>query len=260
MIPLADIHVHLLAGLDDGPRTLADAVAMCRAAAAEGVQAMAATAHQNPHWPEVSRARIVTATDELRAALVQEGIPVAVYPTAEVMAEPDTPAAWRAGRLQSVGGHGHYLLLEMPRGAFVDLLPTVTALREAGVRTILAHPEREPELLHGDGLIEAFIAAGSLVQVSSASITDPKSRADRTALRGWFRRGLVHLLGSDGHSPRRRPPRLAAAHREVCRWVGPLNADRIAGGNGMAILSGQCIRSPRPVARQRPWSWVPRLW
>ena len=27
MIPLVDIHVHLLAGLDDGPRTLEDAVA-----------------------------------------------------------------------------------------------------------------------------------------------------------------------------------------------------------------------------------------
>lgn len=260
MIPLVDIHVHLLAGLDDGPRTLADAVAMCRLAAAEGVQAMAATAHQNERWRDVTRERIVAATDELRAALAQEGIPVAVYPTAEVMAELDTPAAWRAGRLQSVGGHGHYVLLEMPRGAFVDLLPTVTALREAGVRTILAHPEREAELLHGDGLIEALIEAGSLVQVSSSSITEPKSRADRQALRGWFKRGLVHLLGSDGHSPRRRPPHLAAAHRELCRWVGPLAADRIAGGNGMAILSGQRVRAARPLARQRSWSWLPRLW
>jgi protein-tyrosine phosphatase len=260
MIPLVDIHVHLLAGLDDGPRTLADAVAMCRAAAAEGVQAMAATAHQNDRWSAVTRERIAAATDELRSALAQEGIGVAVYPTAEVMADLDTPEAWRAGRLQSVGGHGHYLLLEMPRRAFVDLLPTVTALRQAGVRTILAHPERAPELLHGDGLLEALIEVGSLVQVSSSSITDPKTRADRMALRGWFKRGMVHLLGSDGHSPRRRPPRLAAAHREVCRWVGPLAADRIGGGNGMAILSGQKVRAARPLAAQRSWSWVPTWW
>jgi protein-tyrosine phosphatase len=260
MIPLADIHVHLLAGLDDGPRTLADAVAMCRAASAEGVQAMAATAHQNRRWPAVTCARIMAATDELRAALECEAIPVSVYPTAEVMAEPDTPAAWRAGRLQSVGGHGRYLLLEMPRGAFVDLLPTVSELRADGVRTILAHPEQEPELLHGDGLLEALIEAGSLVQVSASSITDPKTRADWAALRGWFKRGMVHLLGSDGHSPTRRPPRLAAAHLELCHWIGPLAADRIAGGNGMAILSGQRVRAPRPLAAQCTWSWLPRLW
>jgi protein-tyrosine phosphatase len=260
MIPLADIHVHLLAGLDDGPRTLDDAVAMCRLAAAEGVAAMAATAHQNERWRDVTPEKIVTATEELRAALRQQDVPVVVYPTAEVMAEPDTATAWRQGRLQSVGGHGQYLLLEMPRGAFVDLLPIVYGLREAGMRTILAHPEKEPEFLHEDGLLDALIDAGSLVQVSASSITEPKSRADRAALRSWFKRGMVHLLASDGHSPRRRPPRMAAAHQEICRWVGPLAADRIAGTNGMAILNGQRVRVRRPLARARTWSWLPRLW
>ena len=33
---LADTHVHLLAGLDDGPDTPAEAVAMCRFLVAEG--------------------------------------------------------------------------------------------------------------------------------------------------------------------------------------------------------------------------------
>jgi protein-tyrosine phosphatase len=259
MIPLADIHVHLLAGLDDGPRTLDAAVAMCRVAAAEGVQAMAATAHQNERWKDVTPARIVEATAELRAALQRERIPVVVYPNAEVTAAPDTPAAWRDGRLLSVGGRGRYLLVEMPRGAFVDLLPTVRDLRAAEVRTILAHPEKEPEYLHGDGPLEALIAAGCLVQVSASSVTDPKNREDRVALRRWFKRGMVHLLASDGHSPNRRPPLMAAAHREICRWVGPLAADRIAGGNGMAILNGERVRTRPPLARQRSW-FSPSAW
>ena len=49
MIPLVDMHVHLLAGLDDGPRSREDAVAMCRIAHEEGVQMAAASAHQNDH-------------------------------------------------------------------------------------------------------------------------------------------------------------------------------------------------------------------
>jgi protein-tyrosine phosphatase len=260
MIPLADIHVHLLAGLDDGPRTLDDAVAMCRLAAAEGVQAMAATAHQNERWKDVTAERIVDATLQLRTALVRENIPVVVFPSAEVMAEPATAATWRSGRLFSVGGHGNYLLLEMPRGAFVDLLPTVRGLREAGVRTILAHPEKEEEFLHGNGLLESLIESGCLVQVSASSVTDPKSPTDRTALRRWFKRGMVHLLASDGHSPVRRPPLMAAAHREICRWIGPLAADRIGGANGMTILNGERVRAPRPVRRERAWAWLPRLW
>jgi protein-tyrosine phosphatase len=253
MIPLVDLHVHLLAALDDGPRTVDEAVAMCRIAAAEGVQAMAATAHQNERWRAVTPERIVQATGELRLALAQERVPVAVFPSAEVMAEPTTALAWQEGRLHSVGGHGQYLLLEMPRGAFVDLLPTVKALRAAGVYTILAHPEKEAEFLHGDGLLESLIDVDCLVQVSASSVTDPKTPEDARALRGWFNRGMVHLLASDGHSPKRRPPRMAAAHREMCRWIGPLAADRIAGTNGMAILNGQRLRTTRPLARSRSW-------
>jgi protein-tyrosine phosphatase len=259
MIAFTDLHVHLLAGLDDGPRTSEDAVAMCRLAAAEGVRAMAATAHQNERWP-VTPAAIRCATAGLQAALRREKIPVTVFPNAEVTAQDDTALAWRSGKLLTVGDRGHYLLVEMPRGTFVDLAPLAETMRRGGVRVILAHPEKEPELLHCEERMEALLDAGCLVQVSSASITDPKSPADLAALKRWFERGIVHLLASDGHSPRRRPPRMMAAYREICRWVGPLAADRIAGLNGMAILSGRRLRVRPPLRLQRTGSWFGRWW
>ncbi len=58
VIPLVDMHVHLLAGLDDGPKTREDAFAMCRIAAEEGVQMACATAHQNQNYPAVTPRRI----------------------------------------------------------------------------------------------------------------------------------------------------------------------------------------------------------
>ena len=259
MIPLVDPHVHLLAGMDDGPRTLDDAVAMCRLAAADGVRAMAATAHQNDRWNEVTPEGIRAATATLREALVRERIPVDVFPNAEVTARLETPQDWDAGRLLSFADRGRYLLVEMPRGVYVDLLPMVGELRERGVRVILAHPEKEPELLHGAGLLDALIDAGCLVQVSASSITDPKDREDFTALQSWFKRGMVHLLASDGHSPRRRPPLMAAAHREIGGWIGSVAADRIASGNGMALLRGQRIRVRRPMAREAR-GWFSRWW
>ncbi len=65
MIPLIDIHCHLLAGLDDGPATQEEALAMCRLAYAEGTRMAAATAHQNDHWPDVTPERIRLACDIL---------------------------------------------------------------------------------------------------------------------------------------------------------------------------------------------------
>jgi protein-tyrosine phosphatase len=258
MIPLVDVHVHLLAGLDDGPRTREDAVAMCRAMHAEGIRLAAATAHQNERWRAVTPERIRRATAELREALRDAGIDLAVYPCAEVTAEPETGEAWRGGRLLSVGDRAQYLLLEMPHGVFVDLLPTVRGLFRAGVRPILAHPERQPEYLHEPGTIEALIAAGCLVQVSSGSVTDPPGREDARALKGWFRRRVVHLLGSDGHSPRRRPPRMAAAYRQIACWAGTAVADRVCSTNGAAVLHGLPLRVPAP--EPRGIRWLPRWW
>jgi protein-tyrosine phosphatase len=255
MIPLVDIHCHLLAGLDDGPRTTDEALEMCAMAYAEGVRLMAATAHQNERWSAVTCARIRQATSHLQGALCSTGSSMEVFPCAEVTAHPHTGDHWRAGHLLSVGDRSEFLLLEMPRGVFVDLRPTVQILRASGVRPILAHPEREPEFLHEAGKIEKLIDAGCLVQVSSASVTDPKTREDRRALRQWFRRGIVHLLGSDGHSPRRRAPRLAAAYREITRWIGPAQADRIASANGLAVAHGLPLRiaKPRPARSFASW-------
>ena len=58
MIPLVDIHCHLLAGLDDGPRTDEDALEMCRIAYEDGTRIIAAGAHQNEHYPENTADRI----------------------------------------------------------------------------------------------------------------------------------------------------------------------------------------------------------
>jgi protein-tyrosine phosphatase len=257
MLPLVDIHCHLLAGLDDGPRTLEDALSMCALARSEGVGMMSATAHQNEQWSDVTPERIRQATAQLRGALAAAGNSVAVFPCAEVMAAPETVAAWRAGNLLSVGDHGQYMLLEMPRGLFVDLGPLVRALRQAGVRVILAHPERERDLLHVPGLVEELIAEGCLVQVSSASVAAPRKREDTRALRQWFRRGMVHLLGSDGHSVKRRPPLMAAAYERIVQWVGPAVAERVGRTHGMAVLHGLPLRVPEPAPCVRRWWWLP---
>jgi protein-tyrosine phosphatase len=256
MIPLVDLHVHLLAGLDDGPRTLDEALAMCRAAAEEGVRMAAATAHQNDRYPAVTPERIREATRELAAALAAEGLGTTVFPCAEVMAFPDMEAAWRDGSLLSVADRSQYILVEMPHGVFVDLSRTAAGLVAAGVRPILAHPERNEEWLHDAGRIEAMIEAGCLVQVSSGSVTKPRSRADARALRSWFRRGIVHLLGSDGHSVRRRPPRVAEAYDQISRWAGSAVADRVCSTNGLMVLSGLPLRVPQPAPRK---AWF-RLW
>jgi len=253
MIPLVDTHCHLLAGLDDGPRTDEDALAMCRIAYDEGIRMTCALAHQNDRWVEVTPDRIREATQRLAGQLREAGIPLTVFPCSEVMVGPETEADWREGRLLSVADHGKFLLIEMPNGLFLDVRPLARKLISAGVRPILAHAERYPEYVEDTAAIEELVRIGCLVQVSTKGITEPPPGRGASELRSWFKRGIVHVLGTDAHSPRRRSPRYADAYRQVVRWVGNAATDRICSTNGMAILQGLPVRVPEIQPRSRLW-------
>ena len=65
---IVDLHTHVLPGVDDGPRTTEEALAVIAAAAADGIGVLAATPHVRrdyPTSPERMEARLV----KLRAQL-----------------------------------------------------------------------------------------------------------------------------------------------------------------------------------------------
>lgn len=123
-----DVHFHLHAGIDDGPRTEADALEMCRIAYGDGTQMVAATAHQNEQWKLVTPKRILESTPQLPALMQREGIPLTVFPCAEVMAHPEMELSWLQGELLCVANRRKYLLVEMPHQLFVYVRHTAQQL------------------------------------------------------------------------------------------------------------------------------------
>ncbi|MFO0935907.1 MAG: CpsB/CapC family capsule biosynthesis tyrosine phosphatase [Gemmataceae bacterium] len=253
MVPLADTHVHLLAGKDDGPATLEEAVAMCRMLVSEGVRAAAGLAHQNHGYPENTPQALRDAAKELSATLKAEKIPLTIYPSAETMASPDLVEKWVAGQWLSIGDRKKFLLVEMPHGMFLDLRPAAMAFKPLGIRIIVAHAERYPELLHDRGLCEEWIRLGCLIQVTGRGLSKPPSGKDEAALKDWVKRGLVHLLGSDGHNLNTRQPRLKDGYATLVRWAGMAAADRIGGIWGNAVLQGLPVMTPLPQKPKTSW-------
>lgn len=258
MTPLVDVHCHLLAGLDDGPKSDQDALEMCRLAYAAGTRIIAAGAHQNHEYPDNNADRLRAAAQALEKRLKDEKIGLTIFPCAEVMVSPEMDELWLQGTLLSVADRKQYLLVEYPHGQFVDILAMVERFRGFNLRFILAHPERCPELLFDDERIGALVRAGCLVQVSAHSITRPRDRQEEKQLRHWFSADLVHLLGSDGHDPVRRRPVMEEAYHRIVSWVGAPVADRIASVNGMAVSQGLRLNPPPPRAKAA--SWFSRWW
>ena len=252
MLPLTDTHVHLLAGLDDGPRDDGEALAMARQLVADGVGSATALAHQNRTFPNNTPAKLTEATALLRGQLRELKIPLTVYPTGEVVLTSEIIADYRAGQLQSVGGAGKYLLAEMPHGVFIDPRETAREFRKLGIRLILAHAERYEPLLRDPALTAECIAAGCLIQVTANAFTDLGS-VDGAALRTWATSGMIHILGTDGHRLDFRPPKMRDGYRVLQKWVGPTAAERIGSLFGDAVLQGLPVNPPPPKAANKSW-------
>jgi protein-tyrosine phosphatase len=257
MVPLADTHVHLLAGLDDGPPTPDVALAMCRALLNEGARHATALAHQNADYPANTPTHLRTATQALAASLAEKQLPLSVHPTGEIMLSPTTLDDWRAGRLLSVGDHRQWLLVEMPHTGCINVLPLAEALRPEGVRLIIAHAERYAELLDDLALCVMWIEAGCLFQVTARALAEPWEPGFELALKRWARGGFIHLLGSDGHGIDRRRPALAGGFGRLAKWLGRSHAAQIASVWGRAVLEGAPVQVPRP--NPNGCSWFARL-
>ncbi|HYB30298.1 MAG TPA: CpsB/CapC family capsule biosynthesis tyrosine phosphatase [Solirubrobacteraceae bacterium] len=79
----AEIHFHLLPGVDDGPSSIEESVALASAAAAEGTRAIVATPHVHPQFV-VDPITLAARVREVQARLTAERIPIEVRCGGEV--------------------------------------------------------------------------------------------------------------------------------------------------------------------------------
>src|SRR5512144_3348071 len=164
MSPRTELHFHLLPGVDDGPRDLAETLELARMAVADGTRTITAT----PHVRDVVLDEIPGRVAEVRAALRAAGIPLAVRTGAE-LADDDLPGLTDADLDAIAQGPpgARWLLLEAPlSGGDVDGLRAALAeVRYRGFGVLLGHPERCAALMEAGDALDAELAAGVRAQV-----------------------------------------------------------------------------------------------
>jgi protein-tyrosine phosphatase len=245
-----DLHCHVLPGIDDGPPTIDDSIALVRAAQATGTRVMVATSHVSWRYPNEA-ATIARLTDELNTRLGEEEIAVEIRTGAEIAAtrvEEISPEELERLRL----GGGPWVLLEPPFTPVVTGLATVVAaLQSSGHRVVLAHPERCPGLQREPRMVESFVAGGVLMSITAGSLVGRFGGEVRRFAQRLVEQGLVHNVASDAHDTIKRPPGMA---NELDRaGLGELS-DWLTNAVPSAILSGEEIpaRPDLPARAHRP--------
>lgn len=205
---LWDCHVHILPGIDDGPRDMATAVAMVAMAAEHGTAVMVATPHAIEGLYDTDRPRVLAQLEDLRAACGAAGLAVRLLPGQEIALVPDLPARLTSGRLLTLGDLGRAVLIEVPSAGLPPYWEqSLFDLAVAGFTPVVAHVERTP-LLHDERLAERAAELGCRFQIN-ARVLGTRGGAYRACLR-LVAAGWVAALGSDGHDLADRPPVLDA--------------------------------------------------
>jgi protein-tyrosine phosphatase len=203
----AELHFHLLPGVDDGPASIEDSIELGRMAAREGTNTIVVTPHVNAAYPtDVSTLpeRVREVQDRLR----RKRVALKLHCGGELA--PEMVARLSQAALDTIahGPPGHrWLLLEAPLSGFNDAFGEAAAdLRGRGFGIVVAHPERSlGGLESGWPLLERELRAGSGLQLNAWSLAGLNGeRARSNALR------LLHAaprvaIASDAHGPERAP-------------------------------------------------------
>jgi protein-tyrosine phosphatase len=218
-----DLHSHILAGVDDGARTLDESLAIARAAVGSGVELMAATPHVRADFPTTAETmeRLV---EETRNALRAADIELELRGGGEVSLDFLPRLALEELRRFGLAGNPRYVLLEFPyEGWPLGLETVVASLREEEITVVLAHPERSESVQVSPLQLLPVVTEGALVQLTASSLTGAGGRRARQAADALLERELAHLVAGDLHAPGARSGLDAAAEAlgggALARWL-----------------------------------------
>jgi protein-tyrosine phosphatase len=204
---MLDLHCHILPGVDDGPASLDEAVAMARFCVRDGITHITATPHCH-RFLRLLRADILPHVARFNEELARADVPLVVLPGSEVQVT-DTAvyrSDYEAGLYCHLGDGRAFTLLELSWKEELypaDAPELVQWLCERGTTPIVAHPERHAFFREDPTRLRALADAGAWLQVTVDSLLGNHGAAPRSAGEELLRAYSAVVLATDAHSLQR---------------------------------------------------------
>lgn len=239
-----DLHCHVIPGIDDGAADLEASLAMLKIAQEHGTTGIVATPHVIegdwlPAWD-----KITAACTELSQQAANADINIALYPGAEVAMHLDILELIKEPGPYCLNG-GRYLLVELPATHIPQFADDFFfTLQARGITPVLAHPERHPEISRNPAILLEWIYRGVLIQLNGPSLTGRMGEKAMATAELLLANDMVHVIGSDAHSPRTRTPKLAGVVTRMIELVGAAKTKQLLTINPERIINSQDVDVP----------------
>lgn len=245
---MIDIHCHILAEVDDGPKSWDLAEEMCRMAAADGIEHIVATPHANDRY-HYDREFLTRVLDYLRQR-VGESPRLSLGCDFHLSYENLQDAMLFPSRYTIEGSH--YMLAELSNyGVPPQIEGQFSKLLDKGITPVITHPERNPIVQRTPQRMLQWVELGCVIQVTGSALTGRWGESAWRTARWLLKRDAVHVLASDAHDTKNRPPVLSAARHAAVEICGEDVARALVDDNPRAIISGLALPYfPQPVMKE----------
>lgn len=243
---MIDLHCHILPGIDDGPQSIEESLALARASSRAGTRTIVATPHVSQHYRN-DLATIARGVEQVNEAFAAESCPIEVLPGAEVAASSVSEIDPQELNGMTLGG-GPWLLLEPPFTPLATGFDEIGySLMRRGLRVVIAHPERCAGFHRDTTMLGDLVRTGAITSITAGSLAGRFGERVRRFAMKLVDEDMVHSVASDAHDEIARRPGLTAEIEsvglgELREWLTELVP--------AAIVSGDPIPA-RPAFRAR---------
>ena len=252
-----DLHAHILPGIDDGPETMKEAVALAQAAAEHGTRVMVCTSHRKDVTENASVPFIRRLMADLEEEIEKNGLDIRLLMGMENNLDLDLPREVSEGRALPLNG-SRYIMVELPLLGHPNYVEDVLfQLQLQGLTPVLAHTERIELLQRDHDLLERLVNRGMLSQITAGSIVGEFGGKIERTTHTFLRRGLAHIISSDAHFSRgHRSPPLRPGVDAAKGIVGEERAQAMVEDIPRAVVNDLPVEveTPRVEQRGRRWS------
>jgi protein-tyrosine phosphatase len=246
---MVDLHCHILPGIDDGPATMEESMAMAESAVADGITHVVATPHSSSEY-HFDFARVRRIRDELQSRI---GDRLHLATGCDFHLNPENLASLRKDPSPYCLNQHDYLLVEFNE---ISIPPgmdqTLHEIQLAGLRPVITHPERNRILRAHPEKLKKWTRQGCFVQVTSGSLMGTFGAASQRDALKWIREGLVHFVASDAHNTRTRQLRLQPAYDVVLSQFGEAKARALFLDNPLAAFEGRELPYVPEIEEEKP--------
>lgn len=212
-VPVADIHMHCIPGVDDGARDMEMALELLQLDYQQGIRAVFCTTHDTGYDPATRVGYPKENYEKLKKVAAEHLPDLQLFLGCEVYCIPyfmdEIIDRLHAGEYPTMNGT-NVVLIEFPTWGITveEIKYCVQRLNEARFQIIIAHAERYPGVINGLETIRELKEMNCLIQINAFSIEEEKKTAVRELACAMLEEKLVDFIGSDGHRTTHRPPRM----------------------------------------------------